>query len=178
MAKAAGAQFEASVQDSCVHHSIFVYRVRDVFVPPELRSRIEIPEIPYDYIIANGIIIPAELKSTQEKSLSFKMIRKNQIDGLGRAQQYLNTFPGFIFNFRDYNNRTYYVHIKDFLYYQRVVAGEAANPYRWKVNAASMPLEICADIGVPVDNKLLKVHYRYDIPKLINDVKEKYSKGE
>ena len=175
LAKAAGAQFQKDISDSCNKANIYLVRLRDVFIPPELRHLIDLPESPYDYIICNsGIVIPAELKSTQLKSLSFKMIKDHQIKALSSDVKYESIYPGFIFNFRECDNETYYIHIKDFLLYQQVAAGEIASPYKGKVNKASMGVDICREIGIKIDNEKLRVHYRYDIKKLIEDVKVKY----
>jgi len=106
------------------------------------------------------------------------MIKDHQPKALEKDLKYENVYPGFIFNFREYDNATYYIHISDFLIYQQVVARERASPYQGKVNAGSMPIHICEQIGIRIDCQKLRVHYRYDIKKLINDIKSKYTKGD
>ena len=99
------------------------------------------------------------------------MIKDHQIAELAHEQKYTDVYPGFLFNFREYDNATYYIHISDFLIYQQVAAGEMGSQYKGKVNAGSMPLSICEEIGIRVQNQKLKVHFRYDIKNLVNDIK-------
>ena len=88
--------------------------------------------------------MPLELKATQLKTLSFKMIKEHQIDSLAKDIKYPGVYPGFIFNFREYDNATYYIHISDFLNYQEVAAGKMLpSPYRGKISEGSVPIHIC-----------------------------------
>lgn len=177
MAKSYGQQFQDDIKSSSDKQGIHVRRLRDVFVPPHLRDQVSVPESPYDFeLFSIGSLLSVELKSTKQKSLSFKMIKEHQITGLQKELQYPGVYPGFIFNFREYGNSTYFIHITDFLLYQQVVAGELANQYKGSVNAGSMPLHICSEIGIQVDNELLRVHYRYDIKGLFQKVVERWQK--
>ncbi len=179
MALSAGAQFQKSLAESCEKQNIFLVRLRDVYIHPELRSQVDLPESPYDYVICHsGIVLPVELKSTKLKYLSFKMIKDHQIAALNREQKYTDVYPGFIFNFREYNNATYYIHIKKFLEYQKIVAEGAANYYQGKINWSSMPLEICKEIGISISSQKLRVHFRYDIQDLIEKIKCQFQKPE
>lgn len=171
MVKNKGQEFQDDIKNSCDKQGIHVRRLRDVYIPPHLRDQIAVPESPYDFeIFFIGSLLSVELKSTKLKSLSFKMIKEHQITGLQKELQYEGVYPGFIFNFREYDNATYFIHISDFLIYQQVVAGEIASPYKGAVNAGSIPLHTCAEIGIQVDNQKLRVHYRYDMDKLVKDI--------
>ena len=54
-----------------------------------------------------------ELKSTQGSSISYTMLRDNQIEELTKASTY-DLVAGFVFNFRKYNNTTYFMPIDEF----------------------------------------------------------------
>ena len=54
-----------------------------------------------------------ELKSTQGSSISYTMLRDNQIEELTKASAY-DLVAGFVFNFRKYDNATYFMPIDEF----------------------------------------------------------------
>jgi penicillin-binding protein-related factor A (putative recombinase) len=110
-----------------------------------------------------------ELKSTKEKSLTFWredfedktkkqsfMIRKCQILGLQKWSKHKGVF-GFIINFRDLDNKTYFVGIEDFVQYTSALSKKSINiDDVLKMN----PIEI--------KNHLLRTNYRYDIETFLN----------
>lgn len=99
------------------------------------------------------------------------MIKPHQITGLAREQKFADVYPGFIFNFRESDNATYYIHIQDFLNYQSVAEGKSPTLYTGKTNSGSMPLHICDEVGIKVQSQKLRVHYRYNMEQLIADIK-------
>ena len=169
-----GKIFEQHIEDSSKHQKVYNLRVRDVFIPFHLRHLIDLPPNKYDFLLAHsGIVLPLELKSVNGKSLPFANIEDNQIKALTAAREFDDTYPGFLFNYRPANNATFYLHINDFLIYQGVANGDPS-PYKSKINVASIPIGVCEEVGILLDSKLLKVHYRYDIKGLFQKVVEKY----
>ena len=110
-----------------------------------------------------------ELKSTQssltfwrkdfesdEKKHKFN-IKKNQILGLQKWNQYpINC--GFIFNFRNKNNDTYYVAVQDFLNYTNNLKKKSIN-----IN------DILQMNPIKIENKKIRVNYIYDLDKFLNE---------
>lgn len=172
-----GKVFEHSIKESAEKQNIFFFRVRDIFVPPEYRDKIRVLPNKYDNLIfSQGILIPMELKSTKSRSVSFKekILKQKQIDSLAEATSYECVTPGFLLNFRAYQ-KTYFVHINDFTEYKAIAeGGTPTRTYQAKINKASISMDIATEIGIEVDSHLLRTHYRYDIAKLVTDIKEKY----
>ena len=94
-----------------------------------------------------------ELKSTKEKRFSFdeSIIKQHQIDKLEEASHFSNLVSGFIFNFREPDNRVFFVHIKDFLDYKYIAQNQIKeHNYKSKVNKSSISLPICEEIGLEI----------------------------
>lgn len=170
-----GNKFEDAFEASCKKQKIFFSRNRDVFVPPDLRLRVSIPKNLYDYFIfANEHLFPVELKSTKENNLPFKNIKDHQLKSLEDASKFDNVISGLLINFRHDVNKVYFVHINDFLYYQKVAEGLIENIYKNKVNRSSIPWMICEEIGIEIKGKLLKVNYTYDVEEFVREAIIKY----
>ncbi|MCM3109856.1 hypothetical protein [Lederbergia lenta] len=168
-----GKEFESSVEESCTEQSIFYFRVRDVFLPPDLRARVRVPQNRYDCLIYHkGYLFPVEMKSTKAKSISFSesMIKANQIKNLNEATRFSNVIPGFLFNFREPENRTFFIHISEFLKYKNIAENELENTYESRVNKSSIPIGICEEIGTELSGIKKKVKYRYWVGKLIDEL--------
>lgn len=116
--------------------------------------------------------IAVELKSTKEKSLTFWrndfeikgkkqsfIIRKCQILGLSKWAMYEHTTCGFVINFREMNNRTFFINIKDFLDYTENLDKKSIN---FNDVLKMNPIEI--------ENKILKTNCTYDIDKFLCNV--------
>lgn len=161
-----GKDFEADLEKSCIKQHVFYDRIKDVFIPPDLRSKIFVTKNKYDnYLFKDGWLFSCELKSSGQKSVSFdeKIIKQHQIDNLLKATTYNeNIISGFIFNFRSYSNQTYFVHILDFLEFKN------------STDRKSISLDICSEIGVRINNQIKKVHYHYDILEFIEEAIKKY----
>lgn len=126
-----------------------------------------------DYILFDDItrtFYALELKSTKHSSLTFWredfedktksqsfQIRKHQILGLEKWSKHKGVF-GFIINFRDIDNKTYFVNIKDFLYYTSNLTKKSINQE-----------DILKMHPIEIENRLLKTNYRYDIEKFLKE---------
>lgn len=112
-----------------------------------------------------------ELKSTQN-SLTFWRkdfdtdgkkhsynIKKNQILGLQKWNKYLMNC-GFIFNFREKYNRTFFVYIDDFLQYTD------------KLNKKSINMTDVLNMNpIEIYSTLKRVNYKYDIDQLLETIR-------
>ena len=174
-----GKEFEASIQQSCADQSIFYFRVRDVNLPPDVRTRVKLPQNKYDSLLYyKNHLFPFEMKATKAKSVSFSesVIKQHQIDSLLEASKFEGVISGFLFNFYGVeDNPTYFVEINAFFKYKYIAQNEITeHTYKSKVNKSSISLNICKEIGVPVTSVLKKVKYRYYVNKLLNELIEKY----
>jgi Holliday junction resolvase len=121
-----------------------------------------------------------ELKSTIGSSMSFNQpveiqpkgkakpsIKSHQINSLLERSQYHNVYCGLLLDFDDRTNSkgevleggTYYIDIHTFVGWTRSIKKKSIN----QVDAQL--------IGIQVDRKKLKTNYRYDIKKLLEDIK-------
>lgn len=112
-----------------------------------------------------------ELKSTQgsltywrqdfeeDNKKNTYMIKKNQIQGLQRWSKYVMNC-GFVINFRNKSNRTFFVMIDDFLEYTNTL------------NKKSINIEDVMKMNpVEIENKILRTNYRYNIEKFLKQIK-------
>ncbi|MGZ9868271.1 Holliday junction resolvase RecU [Priestia endophytica] len=175
MVQNAGKLLEQDFQQSAKDQKLFFYRIKDV---PRIGSKVTVGTNKYDsFVYKKPHLLPLELKSTKGKSFSFSesIIKAHQIKALKEAVDYEGVVAGFIFNFREPNNDTYFVHIDDFIQYKNHVEGnDDSITYQSKTNEKSIPIAICAEIGIPIKNMKKRVRYRYYINKLIDDISERY----
>lgn len=114
-----------------------------------------------------------ELKSTEHSSITFWrkdyenkermqsfMIRKCQITGLEKWSKY-NAVFGFVINFRDKENNTYFVDIREFLKY-------TSSPFSKKSINRN---DILKMNPIKIDSFLKRTNYRYDIEKFLNETR-------
>lgn len=128
-----------------------------------------------DYILYNDhtrTFYGLELKSTKYNSLTFWrkdfenknkkqtfQIRKCQIEGLEKWSKHNGVF-GFVINFRDEQNKTYFINIRDFLNYTSNLSKKSIH----KDDVLQMnPIEI--------QNKLMRTNYSYDIENFLDKTK-------
>jgi penicillin-binding protein-related factor A (putative recombinase) len=112
-----------------------------------------------------------ELKSTKSTSIDFQrkgdkrqaMIKWSQIEALLEAGSHKGIISGLILNWRD-NPKTMFVHVNDFFSFMNSTTKKSIN--RSDIN--SMP-------HVLLEQKLLKVHFRYNIQKFISDCVAQFS---
>lgn len=177
-----GKIFEESVESSANKLNIFNFRVRDVnpmAIKPSKKWMI--PKNKFDYIYYyKDHLFPAELKSTKAKSISFSesMIKSFQIKSLTEASKYEGVIPIFIFNFREPTNRTFAVHINDFNKYKHIAENQLDHNYKCrkgkKLNRASIPIDICEEIGVELKSTLKRTRYHYHLDKLFEELINKF----
>lgn len=111
-----------------------------------------------------------ELKSTQGNSFTFWredfedktkkqsfMIKKKQILGLNKWGEHKGVF-GIIFNFRNHNNKTYFVYIDKFIKYTAILTKKSINLY-----------DVLHMQPVEIKNEMLRTNYRYDIEAFLNE---------
>ncbi|MFB5758894.1 hypothetical protein [Paenibacillus medicaginis] len=172
--KNAGKEFEEQLEESAKKLNLFFLRIKDVHIPVELRNRIRLSQNKYDCLLYNGeVLFALELKSTASKSVSFdeKIIKQHQIDNLLVADGFKGVKAGFIFNFRDYENKTYFVPIKEFIKYKDIAENQIKeHTYKSKVNKSSISLDICNEIGIEINNYKKKVKYHYHLNDFIVEV--------
>lgn len=167
-----GKVFEANIQQSAKDQGLFFYRIKDVN-PMAIKRNFGVSKNNYDcFLYAKGVLFPLELKSTKSKSISFSesMIKAQQIKHLEAASKYEGVLPGFLFNFREPENRVFFVHIKDFLTYKNIAENQLEHTYISKVNKSSIPIGICEEIGTEVRWMKKKVNYTYYINKMCDNL--------
>lgn len=171
-----GKSLEKHIEQSCKDLSIFYFRVRDVN-PMALKPKFKTPQNKYDCLLHyNKNLFPIEMKSTKAKSISMdeSMIKAHQIKSLKEATEFDNVIPGFILNFREPTNRAFFVHIDDFITYKNIAENQLDSTYNNKINKSSIPIGICEEIGVEIQNVKKQVNYRYYINKLLDELIAKY----
>lgn len=172
-----GKDFEKAIETSSKEQKVFYFRVRDVNLPPDVRMRVKLPQNRFDCLLFHsGYLFPIEMKSTKSKSVSFaeSIIKANQITNLKEATEYEDVIAGFIFNFREPENKTYFVHIDKFLEYKNTAENELPHTYKNKVNKSSIPIGICEEVGIELRSVKKKVHHRYLIKDLLEKLIEIY----
>ncbi|MEK4692225.1 hypothetical protein NSQ09_21755 [Bacillus sp. FSL W8-1202] len=170
-----GKVFEANIEKSAADQKLFFYRIKDVN-PMFLKRGAAVSKNKYDcFLHFNGYLFPFELKSTKNKSISFseKIIKPQQIKHLKEATQYPNIIPGFLFQFREPENKVYFVHIDDFLKYKSIAEKQLEHTYNNKVNKSSIPIAICEEIGTEVRWMKKKVNFTYYLNKLCGELIKK-----
>jgi penicillin-binding protein-related factor A (putative recombinase) len=175
-----GRDFESEIETSCKEQHIFYHRIKDVFIPPDLRTRIRVPKNKYDsFIFYKNTLFPIEMKSIKNKSISIKdpkIIKPHQIEYLEEALDYSGAIPCFLINFREYENQTFLIHITDFITYRNCALNDDCKiNYFNKVNKSSLSLDICKEIGVEITNVKKKTNYRYYLGKALDSLIEKYN---
>lgn len=170
--------FKKSIEDC--GEKIFYFRIKDISLPPDVRSRVKLSQNDYDcFMFARNHLFTLELKSTKEKNISFSesTIKQHQIDNLLKASKYDGIISGFLFNFREPLNRLFFIHINDFVEYQRIAQnGIKDHTYKSKVNKSSIPIGICEEIGIEIKNFKKKVNYHYHVKEFITEAIKKYGK--
>lgn len=174
MANKEGKQFEKDIQDSCKKQKIKYLRLKDApnaFSFGGVASSVikYTQSSPYDAeIFKSPYLLCCELKSTISTSFSIpenekdntKKIKAKQVQGLYDVSEYENVFPGFIFNFRNNNNNTYFMSINSFLDF-------TDNTDKKSINESDI---IKYKDTIIINNNLKKVHYTYDINNIFEEV--------
>ena len=166
--KSARNKFETNFKQSAIKQGVYIYKIKDMFVPPECRvckkSSMKIGPNEFDFIMyKHPYLFTLELKSTKQKSIQIteKIIKEHQINALKKSTKYEGVIAGFVFNFLNYDNQTFFVHINDFV-------------WLLEEKKKSISLNFCQKVGTRINNKLLSVNYEYDIVEFVQSVGEKY----
>jgi penicillin-binding protein-related factor A (putative recombinase) len=177
LVKNPGKEFEEQLKQSAKDQNIFFYRIKDVN-PLFLKPNAKVSQNNFDsFIYKKPNLFPVELKSTAQKSISFeeKIIKKHQIQALKEADEYDGLIAGFIFNFREYDNFTVFIHIKDFLEIQYLSQKQISeHRFKNKLNKSSIGLDICKEVGIEIKHYKKKVKYHYYVSQLLDQLIEKY----
>ena len=98
-----------------------------------------------------------ECKSTKATSVSLSMIRQNQIDELTEAGEHC-IVAGFLINFRNKNNDTYFIEIGDF------------NDMLSELNKKSFNIkDLENNNAIYIESECKKVNHVYDVKKFISE---------
>lgn len=183
MSRKIGSKFQEDIEKSCIEQNIFFHNIKDVYLPPDVRQRVKLPKNKYDVLIFHkGYLFPMELKSTNKKSISLseKIIKQHQIDNLLEATNFDKVISGFLMNFREPTNKTFFIPIKEFVKYKHLAENDLEHNYKCrknkKLNKASIPIDICEEIGYEVLNSKKRTRYRYMMTHLIDHLIEDYNK--
>ncbi len=172
-----GKTFETSLQASAKEQGVYIYRIKDV-PPIMLKPNSRVSKNDFDsFIYKKPNLFPVELKSTKAKSISFdnKIIKKHQVEALEDASKYDGLIAGFIFNFRESDNFTCFVHIRDFLRIKYLSENQIKeHEFKSKLNKSSIGISVCKEVGIEIKHVKKKVNYRYYVNKLLDELIEKY----
>lgn len=159
MANNVGKKFEEDIKKSAEKLGIYILRLKDS-TQSFMKSNSKFSwDNHCDFIITgNNKVLFLELKSTNKQSISFNMIRDNQIQGLLSDSKYDMHRCGFLFNFRD-ENITYYMSIENFV------------RFRDSTNKKSINKKDIIDFnGIILEQELKRTRYFYRIDKLIENI--------
>ena len=91
------------------------------------------------------------------KKKSFN-IKKNQIQGLQKWSSYLMNC-GLIINFRNKQNRTFYIPINEFIKYTSIL------------NKKSINMDDVLQMNpIEIENTLMRTNYKYDLDKFLGEI--------
>ena len=166
-----GKVFEQNFRKSVDESKIYFVRLKDSpasFGQDSSKVRFT-ADNPYDnFCFYERTLFPLELKSTKSTSFSFqrnkkekgKNIKLSQIEGLTKASKYNGVLAGFVFNFD--GDETVWMNIKDFNKFYNTTSKKSIN-YQ----------DILQYDCVIIEKHLLKVNYRYEITKFLNEIIKK-----
>lgn len=161
MAQNEGKKFEKDLSSS-FGEECWTYRLRDnaASFGSNINTRFASSNI-CDYIVFHDkskTLYLLELKSTKSNSIPLSMIRNTQIQGLAEASKH-NLIAGFICNFRNENNDTFFINIRDFINMMENIKKKSFN-----IN------DLINNKAIRIDSRKKRTRYTYDINKFINNV--------
>lgn len=172
-----GKEFEESLKQSADEQGVFFYRIKDVN-PMFLKPNAKVGKNDYDsFAYKYPNLFPIELKSSGQRSISFdeKIIKSHQVKALHNAVQYDGLIAGFIFNFREYDNFTAFVHIRDFLEIKELSQKQISeHRFKSKLNKSSIGLDVVKEVGIEIKNVKKKVRHRYYVSQLLDELIKKF----
>ena len=155
-----GKRFEQSIKDS-VPDTCWIYRFRDnaASFGNGTNTRFASSNI-CDYLCFDDLtrtLFLWELKSTKSTSIPISMIRDNQIKSLQEASKHM-LVAGFICNFRNENNDTFFIEIGDFIDMVENINKKSFNPSDLEKYGA-----------IRIESHKKRTRYVYNVEKLIKD---------
>lgn len=163
-----GKRFESAFRKS-VPDDVYCMRIRDE-AQSFRKSALFSHNNPFDFLLFySAHLFCFELKSTKGSSCSFErtadehaMIHYHQIIGLRNTEQYDGIISGFLINWRNdelNTQATYFIRIQDFDHMIK------------NLNKKSFNVVDMIKFGaIKVDSEKLRVNYKYDIKKLLEDL--------
>lgn len=148
-----GKKFEQDVLNS-VPKDVYKHRIKDSTM--RFKGDNNVCDM---FLFKEDTLYMLELKSTKASAISYTSIASNQFEGLLIASEFLGIKAGFLFNFREHQE-TYYVDIKD------------AIEFKNTSDRMSYPIKFAREKGIKIDQTLKRTRYRYDIEKMISDIKQ------
>lgn len=165
----AGKQFEKDFKES-ISSNVWYYRFKDSPATYDMNSacnscpqnkqkhvRFATKNICDCEIYKMPNLFLLELKTTNQKSLAFSMVRDNQINELTSADVHKGIVAGFIVNFRAVNE-TYFMPVVGFNYYKKVLTSK------------SIPIAIFRDNCLKIEQMKLRIHWKYNIDGFVKQI--------
>lgn len=173
-----GQVFQTSIENSCDENGIFFHNIKDVNIPFQYRKQIRIPKNKFDsFLYYKGHLFAVELKTTNKKSLSLaeSVVKAHQIENLEKASKFEGVKAGLLVNFREQpENLTYFIPIDKLTEYMEYAKTPKEHPYKCRqgrqINRSSIPIDVCKEIGVELHSELKRVHYRYAVKELLEEI--------
>lgn len=162
MAQNAGKLFEADIKASIPAHCWY-YRLRDnasSFAGGK-NTRFASSNI-CDCLIFDDnsmTLFLIECKSTKGTSVPLSMIRENQINGLLDAARHC-LVAGLLVNYRNENNDTFFIKIKDFVCMVSSLNKKSFNPK-----------DLVENGGIRIESSKKRTRYTYNLEKFIKEIK-------
>jgi len=148
-----GKKFEQDILNS-VPKNVYKHRIKDSTM--RFKGDNNVCDM---FLFKDDTLYMLELKSTKASAIPYTSIAPNQFEGLLIASEFLGIKAGFLFNFREYEE-TYYIDIKE------------AIEFKNTSNRMSYPIKFAREKGIKIDQTLKRTRYRYDVNKMINDIKQ------
>jgi hypothetical protein len=172
-----GKKFENSIKNSIPNDCYFL-RLHDPAQSFNQTDNLRFSlQNPYDcQIYSYPLLFCLELKSTEGTSMTYYredfvdktkkqtfMVKKNQVQGLLKANESDGIVSGFLLNWRLKNDsqHTYFWHINDFLYCTNKLDKKSFNES-----------DVISNKGVLIEQCKLKTNYRYNLEKFISNIKQ------
>lgn len=151
-----GKIFEQDFKDS-VPEDVFYYRLNDGTANYSRTEnvRFQNPNLCDCIIFHKGHLFLLELKSVAKNSMPLTNIRDNQLAGLSMASAQDGVVAGFIVNYR---------HVAETYFLSANTVYEFINIEDRK----SIPLSYAQSHGIKIEQKIKKVHYKYDVESFLD----------
>lgn len=173
--KNAGKKFEEDWKKS-IPEEMYYQRIKDspnMFYKEDNNPNLRFtPKQPFDsFLFYSPNLFCWELKSTKGTSISFEgkspMIKEHQIEELTNASEYKDIIAGFIMNFREPENKVFFLSIQNF------------NKFLSETTKKSINIQdIIKHGGIEVEGRLKRVRYKYNIKKFIKEIQGNNIEGE